>query len=35
MASMRKRLILAKRETTYGTDPVPVVGTDEIGRAHV
>ena len=30
MASMRKRLILAKRETTYGTDPVPVVGTDAV-----
>lgn len=27
---MKKRLILAKRETTYGTDPVPVVGTDAV-----
>lgn len=27
---IKKRLILAKRETTYGTDPVPVVGTDAV-----
>ena len=26
----RKRLLLAKLETTYGTDPTPVVGSDAI-----
>lgn len=26
----RKRLLLAKAEVTYGTDPVPVAGTDDV-----
>lgn len=28
--NLRKRMVLVKRETTYGTDAVPVVGTDAL-----